>query len=79
MADNNEIGKAWAAGKAAHAANFSTDGNDIYSYQLKIGHTYGGKKIAIDYTKSGGQYFSQTTSKHVSIAKRNADKVIPPK
>lgn len=76
--DNNEVGRAWAAGKAANAGNLSTNGNEIYSYALKIGYTLGGKKIAIDYSKTGGKYFSQTTSHHVSIAKRNADKVVAP-
>ena len=78
MVEANEVGKAWSAGKAASANNFSTNGHDIYSYALIIGKTVGGKKVAIDYTKAGGHKMSATTTKHVGIAKKFADTVVAP-
>ena len=76
MVDQDAVGKAWAAGKAASADNFSTNGKEIYSYSLIIGKTVGGKKVAIDYTKIGGHFKSVTTSKHVFYVKKYADKVV---
>ncbi len=78
MVEQEAVGKAWAAGKAASANNFSTNGKDIFSYALIVGKTVGGKKIAIDYTKTGGYFKSATTSKHVFYVKKYADKVVSP-
>ena len=55
-------------------AQFWTDGNKIYSYQLPIGYTRGdGEKVALDYTSGGSKGFqSMTTSKHVGYVKARA-------
>ena len=71
---NTQVVKAWAAGKAARAANLSTDGISLYSYRLQIGDTMlSGDKVVYDYTTNGSHgYVSQTTSCHVGLAKRFA-------
>lgn len=57
----------------------STDGQDLFSYSLKIGYTDPEKaanKTVIDYT--GKNMWSVTTSCHVGLAKRVADQVVQP-
>ena len=66
----------WRFSEAAcnATAQFWTDGDKIYSYQLPIGYTRGdGEKVALDYTSGGSKGFkSMTTSKHVGYAKARA-------
>ena len=71
---NEEVARAWAAGKAARTANLSTDGVSLWSYRLQIGDTaLSGRKMVYDYTAKGSHGFrSQTTSCHVGLAKRFA-------
>ena len=47
----------------------STDGFDLYSYDLLIGETVGREKVLHDYTAGGLGFISQTTSQHVNIAR----------
>ena len=56
----------------------STDGVDIYSYNLPIGHTISENKdkILLDYTAKGLGYYSQTTSTQVNKCRKYADKII---
>ena len=57
----------------------STDGANLFSYALKIGYTNEqGKKVAIDYTATGGYMRSTTTSKHVGLAKDKCDLIRNP-
>ncbi len=68
----------WASGYAwkSGTGSLHTDGQDLYSYNLKIGYTDDqGKKVAIDYTAPGKAFYSQTTSKHVTLAKSVSDRV----
>ena len=70
--NNYDIAKAWINNKAFQRKSkaLSTDGEDLYSYNLLIGYTNKqGNKVVIDYTKSGGDYRSMTTSTHVGLAK----------
>jgi len=64
---NNEVARAWADGHRASSGNMSTDGVDLFSYNLLIGSNTGGQRSVLNYTASG-QYRSQTTSTHVGIA-----------
>ena len=77
--NNSQVLNAFYAGRAGSSKNgaFSTDGNTLYSYGLRIA-THMGAEIAVgDYTASGS-YYSQTTSKHVGYARSlNTAKVIP--
>ena len=68
--NNSQVLKAFFNGRAGSSKNgaFSTDGNSLYSYRLRIA-THMGAEIAVgDYTASGS-YYSQTTSKHVGYAR----------
>ena len=68
MANNRDVVNAWVRGRVAAAGNLSTNGNEIYSYQLQIGETREGKKVAFDYTSAGlREFYSMTTSKHVGM------------
>jgi len=75
----SKVLNAWADGKAGSTANgsLSTDGDNLYSYELRIGKTVWtefdpfehGTLIIGDFTASG-KYYSQTTSTHVNRAWR---------
>lgn len=67
---NSDVAKAWAEGRKARVRHMSTDGNDLFSYWLKIGETLDdGRKIVYNYTASG-EFHSPTTSSHVGYANR---------
>eukprot|EP01050_Picozoa_sp_SAG11_P057300 SAG11_NODE_36005_length_263_cov_64.945122_1_plen_61_part_01 len=55
----------------------STDGNELFSYNLCIGHTDPNteEKVLRDYTAGGIGFSSQTTSTHVNKARVYADRV----
>lgn len=74
---NNNVAHRWALGLPAKSGTMSTDGQDIYSYLLKIGYTDGhGKKIATRY--QGLHSVSNTTSHHVSLVMRVSDIIHEP-
>jgi len=80
MTANREVARAWRNGQIAASGHLATDGKNLYSYKLKIGYTdENGMKVVLDYTAKGGRYISITTSTHVGIAKKYADKIAPPK
>jgi len=68
--NNSQVLKAFYACRAGSSSNgaFSTDGNSLYSYRLRIATHTGNEIIVGDYTASG-TYYSQTTSKHVGYAR----------
>ena len=78
---NQDIINAWIKNQSfsrKHKA-LSTDGANLFSYGLKIGYTNElGKKVAIDYTSTGGYMKSMTTSQHVSLAKNKCDLIRNP-
>ena len=66
---NNQVVRNWVAGKAGSAGNLTTDGKSLWSYNLLIGTTEGGRKVVRDYTSGGSHgWVSQTTSRHVGLA-----------
>jgi hypothetical protein len=69
---NSKVAEAWANGDSAASQNMSTDGVDLYSYNLKIASRVDGLTRIWDYTASGS-FKSQTTSTHVGHALRAAD------
>ena len=67
----------WMNGKPFKSLRMHTDGRDLFSYQMCIGHTDGDtdEKVLRDYTAKGRYgYCSQTTSTHVNLARRHADR-----
>ena len=65
---NKDIAISWVNNNPARTNNYWTDGQNLYSYNLLIGHTLDNQKILYNYTAP--HFFqSQTTSRHVSIAK----------
>ena len=72
-----EIPLAWKNYRIAStpSGSFSTDGRNIYSYNLKIGYTdeYG-QKVLLNYTSASGRFQSHTTSRHVNLSAFHADK-----
>ena len=76
---NQEVIQEWANSREGEAGRLTTNGFDLFSYDLKIGITADdGSKIVLDYTAGGGAYKSQTTSTHVGRAKSVADQIILP-
>jgi len=65
---NQNVIKAWAAGRTGGSGNLVTDGVKLYSYNLLIGS--GSGATIFDHTSGGGSFYSQTTSCHVGLAKR---------
>ena len=50
----------------------STNGNALFSYNLKIAEHNSDGYVVYDYTAGGGHCVSQTTSTHVGLVKRMA-------
>jgi hypothetical protein len=71
---NCEVIKAWSDGAEArnHRRTLTTDGKELYSYEVQIGDTtQSGMKVLKVYQAHGRFGFrSQTTSCHVGIALR---------
>ena len=71
---NHEVVSNWAQGYEGFTRSLRTDGRDLYSYNLKIATTNPeGKKVLFDFTSTGGNFQSQTTSCHVGLARNHAD------
>ena len=76
---NEQVVRAWAAGgKASNGrGSLTTDGSHLLSYDLVIGDRQSGQ--IFNYTRSGGEYYSQTTSKHVGLALQlSGFEIVPP-
>ena len=72
---NKQVAQSFIDGISGRAGRLWTDGNDLFSYGLKIGETRGAQKVVFNYTRSG--YFeSQTTSRHVRLAEQCGAKLI---
>lgn len=69
---NREVAKLWSQGIAAASGNMSTDGWDIWSYAMLIGETVDGERVVYRRARSA------TTTKHINLAARWADKVVIP-
>lgn len=74
---NHNVVLKWMNGKAFKSLRMRTDGRDLFSYQLCIGDTdrETDEKVLQDWTAGGLGFYSQTTSTHVNLAKRYADRV----
>ena len=73
--DNNGVIDAFLACKSANAGRLKSDGQSLFSYDLRIAEHIpqnDGTAITLvyDFTSKGGSYVSQTTSGHVGLIKR---------
>ncbi len=73
--DNDGVINAFLNCKSANAGRLKTDGQSLYSYDLRIAEHIpdddgGATTLVYDYTSKGGNYVSQTTSSHVGAIKR---------
>ena len=78
---NELVLEKWKDGEiaASHNGALSTDGTNLFSYKLKIGHrSRSGVTIVGDFTSPGGSFRSMTTSCHVGKARGIADHVMHP-
>ena len=79
--NNKQVVENWGAGKRGKSGSLSTDGNNLFSYQLLIGVTkrpyhenvrFNGQpnsqKLLLNATAKGNNFYSQTTSAHVGLA-----------
>ena len=74
---NYDVCVAWKNGRKRRSVRIRTDGFTIQSYGLTIGYTdHEGKKVVFDYRASAGAFVSMTTSHHVGLAWRVADRKI---
>ena len=82
---NQKVVENWKLGKLGKSLHMSTDGNSLYSYEMKIGQTVIIKtegcltKVKHGLNVQSPYLYSRTTSKHVGIVRRYADKMIDPK
>ncbi len=76
---NNDIVDCWRRSRQSQNKSMRSDGSNLFSYNLKIGYTDSkGKKVALDYTASSGNFRTRTTSNHVSLAKEVSNIVETP-
>ena len=77
---NADIIKSWIASMPASSynGNLRTDGNSLWSYNLKIGTTVRHCKVVADYTAKSGRFYSKTTSCHVNSAAISAHTTVEP-
>ena len=73
--NNDGVIDAFLNCKSANAGRLKTDGQSLFSYDLRIAEHIpddngGATTLVYDYTSKGGNYVSQTTSSHVGAIKR---------
>ena len=81
MKDNHSVIHNWVRGYSADngRATLHTDGQNLYSYRLRIGYTEeNGRKVVLAYNARNENFKSSTTSKHVALAARQADETVNP-
>ena len=71
MATNSQVINSFLNGSASRAGSLTTDGNALFSYNLKIAEWVEGRGLIVyDFTSTGQAFVSQTTSQHVGLIKR---------
>lgn len=71
---NEQVVEAFMNQRPANAGALTTDGQSLFSYNLRIAEHIrdngGACTIVYDYTAGGNNYKSQTTSQHVGMVKQ---------
>ena len=70
ISTNEEVINSFLYGRSARGLNLTTNGNSLYSYALKIAEWTGNGVVVYDFTATGGDFRSMTTSQHVGLIKR---------
>ena len=82
---NEQVVANWINGIRCNSLHLSTDGNSIFSYDMKIGETQEetkgineGLAMKVGLNVQSPNFYSNTTSHHVGLVKRYADKMTEP-
>ncbi len=67
---NEQVINSFLNGRDALGLNLFTDGTALYSYKLKIAEWTTSGIVVYDFTATGGDFISMTTSQHVGLIKR---------
>ena len=70
ISTNEQVINSFIYGRSAHAGNLTTNGRVLYSYTLKIAEWTTAGMVVYDFTSTGGDFRSMTTSQHVGLIKR---------
>ena len=70
ISTNEQVINSFLYGRSARGLNLSTNGNMLYSYNLKIAEWTTSGVVVYDFTATGGDFYSMTTSQHVGLIKR---------
>ena len=70
ISTNEQVINSFLYGRSSRGLNLSTNGNALYSYNLKIAEWTSNGVIVYDFTATGGHFYSMTTSQHVGLIKR---------
>jgi len=70
ISTNEQVINSFIYGRSAHAGNLTTNGSSLYSYNLKIAEWTTAGVVVYDFTSTGGDFRSMTTSQHVGLIKR---------
>ena len=70
ISTNEEVINSFLYGRSARGLNLTTNGNALYSYSLKIAEWTTSGVVVYDFTATGGDFYSMTTSQHVGLIKR---------
>ena len=70
ISTNDQVIKSFLYGRSSRGLNLTTNGNTLYSYDLKIAEWTTSGVVVYDFTATGGDFYSMTTSQHVGLIKR---------
>ena len=70
ISTNEQVINSFLYGRDARGLNLFSRDNALYSYNLKIAEWTSSGVIVYDYTATGGDFRSMTTSQHVGLIKR---------
>ena len=70
ISTNDQVIKSFLYGRSSRGLNLTTNGNTLYSYDLKIAEWTTSGVVVYHFTATGGDFYSMTTSQHVGLIKR---------
>ena len=70
ISTNSEVINSFLYGRSARGLNLTTNGNSLYSYNLKIAEWTDNGILVYDFTATGNAFYSMPPSRHVGLIKR---------